>query len=70
MRIRVCDCSLKEALKSIGSGQSGSIYWIDMNLELFRLTITMPQLWGVWILFVLRMCQGRPWIQPTLNVLQ
>ena len=54
MRIRVCYCSLKEALKSIGSGQSGSIYQIDTDLELSRLTIMMPHLWGVWILFVLR----------------
>ena len=36
MRIEVCYCSLKEALKSIESGQSGSIYWIDMDLELSK----------------------------------
>ena len=48
MRIGICYCSLKEALKSIGSSQSGSIYQIYMDLELSRLTIMMPHLLGVW----------------------
>ena len=58
MMIRVCYCSLKEALKSIGSGQSRSIYQIDMDLELSRLggldfVCTQEEFSG-------SRCQGRP----------
>ena len=76
MRIGVCYCSLKDALKSIRSSQSGSIYQIDMDLQLSRLTIMMPHLWGG-LDFVCPQeevsgsrCQGRPCVQPTPNVLQ